>query len=258
MLEKIKLIFEKKSLIWILAVMDLKLRYRNSILGFLWSILEPLFMLLVLYVVFNYILRSDIQNYPLFLLIGIIFWNTFSRGTSMGSNSILARSGIVMTIPLPKIALPFSSVVTSFLMLFFELIIFVVFVIGFQFYPPFSIVYLPLAFVPLFILTLGMSLSLSVLNVMYRDVSYIWTIILQAGFFLTPIIYKMNILPETLQNILIFNPMSHIVIWVQDLTIFGKTPSMESITYTFGSSIIILIIGLVTFSKLQNKMVDKL
>jgi lipopolysaccharide transport system permease protein len=163
-----------------------------------------------------------------------------------------------MTIPLPKIALPFSSVVTSFLMLFFELIIFVVFVIGFQFYPPFSIVYLPLAFVPLFILTLGMSLSLSVLNVMYRDVSYIWTIILQAGFFLTPIIYKMNILPETLQNILIFNPMSHIVIWVQDLTIFGKTPSMESITYTFGSSIIILIIGLVTFSKLQNKMVDKL
>jgi lipopolysaccharide transport system permease protein len=258
MFEKINDIYDKKSLIWILAVTDLKLRYRNSVLGFLWSILEPLFLLLVLYIVFNYILRSDVENYPLFLLIGLITWNTFSRGTSMGSNSILARAGIVLTIPLTKIVLPISSVVTSFLMLFFELTIFVVFMIGFQFIPPISIIYLPLVFIPLFIFTLGMALSLSVLNVLYRDVSYIWTIILQAGFFLTPIIYKINILPETLQEILMLNPMAHIVIWVQDFAIFGQLPSLESVAYTFTSSIVMLIVGLLVFYKLQGKMVDKL
>ena len=253
-----KIIIEKRSLIWFLAVTDLKLRYRNSILGFFWSVLEPLLMLSVLYFVFSFILRSNIENYPLFLLIGLITWNVFSRGTSMGTNSILARAGIVLSIPLPKIVLPFSSVVTSFLMMLFELIVFVAFMIAFQFQPPITALLLPLSLIPLFIITLGISLPLASLNVMYRDFGYIWTVILQAGFFLTPIIYKIEILPETLQEIFMLNPMAHIVTWNQDLTLYGKLPTLESLGYTFGTSIAILLIGYLIFKRYENRVVDKL
>jgi len=253
-----KIIIEKRSLIWFLSVTDLKLRYRNSILGFFWSILEPLLMLSVLYFVFSFILRSNVEDYPLFLLIGLITWNVFSRGTSMGTGSILARAGIVLSIPLPKIVLPFSSVVTSFLMMLFELIVFVAFMIAFQFQPPITALILPLSFIPLFIITVGISLGLSSLNVLYRDIGYIWTVIVQAGFFLTPIIYQIDIFPETVQRILMLNPMAHIVTWNQDLTLYGNLPTLESLGYVIATSLVILIIGFLIFKRYENIVVDKL
>jgi len=254
----LKNIYNKKALIWAFAVTDLKLRYRNSVLGFLWSILEPLLMLTVLYLVFSYILRSDVENYPLFLLIGLISWNVFARGTVMGSNSVLSRGGIVLTVNIPKMILPLSAVITSFLMMLFELLVFAAFLIAFQFLPPTTIAAIPFSFIPLLILTLGFAFFLSVLNVMYRDIGYIWAVIIQAGFFLTPIIYQLDIFPETVQRILLVNPMAHIVIWMQDFTLYDKLPSLESIGYTFGFSIIIFVVGFFVFRRFENKMVDKL
>lgn len=251
-------VYQKRSLIWAFAVTDLKLRYRNSVLGFFWSILEPLLMLSVLFLVFSYLLRSDIENYPLFLLIGLITWNTFSRGTSMATNSILARSGIILSISFPKIIFPLSAVITSFLMMFFEMLVFIGFLIAFQFVPPITALILPLVFIPLFIVTLGIALPLSSLNVMYRDVTHIWNVIVQAGFFLTPIIYKISIFPQEIQNILMLSPMAHIVTWSHDLTLYGILPSVESLAYTIGLSIGIFLLGFIIFRRIENKMVDKL
>jgi len=257
-IEVLRQVYQKRSLIWAFAVTDLKLRYRNSVLGFFWSILEPLLMLSVLFLVFSYLLRSDVENYPLFLLIGLITWNTFSRGTSMATNSILVRSGIVLSISLPKVIFPLSAVITSFLMMLFEMLVFIAFVIAFQFVPPITALILPLAFIPLFIVTLGLALPLSSLNVMYRDVVHVWTVIVQAGFFLTPIIYQMSIFPQEIQNILMLSPMAHIVTWSHDLTLYGILPSMESLGYTFGVSIGIFLLGFVVFRRIENKIVDKL
>jgi len=254
----IKTLYEYRKLVKLFAITDLKLRYRNSILGFFWTVLEPLLMLTVLYFVFSFILRSDIENYPLFLLIGLITWNMFSRGTSMATNSILARSGIVLSVPLPKIIFPLSSVVTSFLMMLFELLVFVGFIVAFQFQPPITALILPLSLIPLFIITVGISLPLASLNVMYRDIGYIWTVILQAGFFLTPIIYKIEIFPETVQRILMLNPVAHIVTWNHDLTLYGTIPTLESLGYTFGTSVVILLIGYLIFKKYEISVVDRL
>ena len=251
-------VYERKSLIWSFAVTDLKLRYRNSVLGFLWSVLEPLFMLTVLYVIFSYVLRSNVENFALFLLLGIILWNTFSRGTSGSSNSMLGRGGLILTIYFPRIILPISSTITSFLMLFFEFLVFAGFLIAFQFLPAWTVVFLPLSLIPLFLITMGMGFFLSVLNVMYRDVGYIWAVILQAGFFLTPIIYRLDIFPESIQNILLINPMAHVVIWAQDAVLFNKMPVIESLSYTFGISISIFLIGYFVFRKFDGRMVDKI
>jgi len=251
-------VFNRRALIWSFAVTDLRLRYRNSVLGFFWSILEPLLMLTVLYFVFSYVLRSDIENYPLFLLIGLIIWNTFSRGTTMASNSVLSRGGIVLTVKFPRMILPLSSIITSFLMMFLELLVFVAFIIAFQFQPPTTALALPLAFIPLFIFTLGISLLLSSLNVLYRDISYIWAVVILAGFFLTPIIYKIDIFPENVQNVLMINPMAHFVTWAQNFTIYGDIPTIESIGYSFGLSIAVLLVGFFVFVRLEDRMVDKL
>lgn len=254
----LKSVLKNKSLIWLFAITDLKLRYRNSVLGFLWSILEPLLMLTVLYSVFTYLLPSNIQHYPLFLLISLITWNSFARGTSMASNSIIARKGVVLTVYLPRMILPVSSVITSFLMMFLEIMVFVGFIVAFQFNPPFTAILLPFVFIPLFLLTLGISYSLAVLNVMYRDISYIWAVIIQAGFFLTPIIYNVNIFPQNLRFLVMLNPMSQIITWSRDFTLYDKTPQIDSLLYTFAVCIGIFMLGYFTFKKLENKMVDKL
>ena len=251
--------FQKnKSLIWTLAVTDLKLRYRNSVLGFFWTVLEPLLMLSVFYLVFSYLLKTDIENYPLFLLLGIILWNSFSRGTTMSSNCILSRGNIVLSVNFSKIVLPISSSITSFLMLSFEFLIFAVFLLVFQFVPSLTTMLLPIVIIPLFLITVGIGMILSVLNVMYRDVGYIWTVILQAGFFLTPVIYMLDILPQELQMVLFFNPLSHILTWARDFVLYGNIPQGESVAYTYIISVIILIIGIFAFRKFQYQMVDKL
>ncbi|MDE1725688.1 MAG: ABC transporter permease [Thaumarchaeota archaeon] len=254
----LKSVYDNRSLIWLLAVTDLRLRYRNSVLGFFWSILEPLLMLTVLYVVFSFILRSNIQNYPLFLLTGLIVWNAFSRGTVMSSNCILARGGIVLNAFFPRIVLPISAVITSFLMMFFEMLVYIAFVIIFHFQSPPVAILVPFSLIPLFLLTLGISLPLSTLNVIYRDISYIWNVIVQAGFFLTPIIYTIDIFPKNIQSIIMLNPMAHVINWVHDFTLFNKIPTFGSIIFTFGVSIIVFVIGYTVFRRLEDTMVDKL
>ena len=201
----------KKSLIRELAILDLKLKYRNSILGFFWSFLEPLLMLAVLYVVFTSIFQSSIEQFPLYLLIGIIMWNMVVRGTTMSVNSIVSRGGLLTQLYLPRSIFATSSTVTATIMLGFELIVFVLFMAIFQFVPPATILLLPLILVMMFVLVLGFSLPLSVLNVYYRDVQFIWGIIMHAGFFAVPIFYTLDMLPENVKKLILLNPMAQLV-----------------------------------------------
>ena len=197
-------VWKKRSLIYNFAISDLKIRYRNSVLGFFWTFLEPLLMLSVLYLVFTNIFKSQIEHFPLYLLLGIIIWNVFSRGTTIAINSILARGSILTQIYFPREIPSLSATVTAFFMLCFELIVFVIFMVVFQLIPSPTIVLLPFVLLLEFILVFGLSLPLSVLNVRFRDTQFIWAVILQVGFFSTPILYRSDILPEFAQRILSF------------------------------------------------------
>ena len=128
-------IWEKRSLIRTFAINDLVIRYKGSVLGILWSLIEPLLMLVILYVIFTHIFKSDIENYALYLLLGIIMWSFFSRSTTMGINSILNRAGIVKQVYFPREILPISSCITAFIMLGIEFGVFFAFVAAFQFVP---------------------------------------------------------------------------------------------------------------------------
>ena len=253
-----KEIWQKKSLIYNFAISDLKIRYRNSVLGFFWTFLEPLLMLSVLYLVFTNLFKSQIEHFPLYLLLGIILWNMFSRGTNLGLNSILTRGKILTQIYMPLEILSISSNLTSFLMMCFELIVFGIFLVVFQFMPPSTIIFLPFILALLFVLSIGISLPLSVLNVRYRDIQFIWSVVLQVGFFLTPIFYKLDILPDYVQKIMYFSPMVQIIDMAHDTVLFNKIPSIESIQTVTAITLLIFFVGYAIFRKMHARIMEEL
>lgn len=254
----LKELWKGKSIIWTFAISDLKIRYRNSILGFFWTVLEPLLMLAVLYVVFTNLFPSSIENFGMYLLLGIILWNTLTRGTEIGLNSILGRSSLVNQIYFPREIPAISASITSFLMLVFEFIVFAIFTVVFRFVPPSTIIYLPLVIVLEFILITSLCLPLSVLNVRFRDTQFIWRLVLQVGFFLTPIFYKLDRLPENIQMILKYSPMTQIVSMAHDVTIYGKMPSVESVQITVTMVSATTLICYMIFKIAKNRVIEEL
>ena len=250
--------WKRKMLIWDLAVMDLKLRYRNSILGFFWTFLEPLLLLLVLYIVFTNIFKSQIQYFPLFLLLGLIIWNMFARGTQFGLNSILSRSGVLSHIYIPREIPPISAALTALIMLTFEMIVFGIFLAIFGLVPSITIVILPLILILEFILVTGLSFPLSLLNIRFRDTQFVWGVLLQAGFFLTPVFYNINILPDRVRHILEFSPMVQIMNMARDAALYDKLPSLESIEISLGMTFLILIVGYGIFRRLSIRIIEEL
>ena len=250
-------IWNYRSIIFLLSINDLKLRYRSSVLGIIWNFLEPLLILTILFFVFSNILKTDIENYPLFLLIGIITFQMFSRTTSMGLDSVLIRAGMISSIKLPVIIFPIASTLTSFYMVIFEFIILAIFMIIFQFIPPMTIVILPALLGLLILLGLGISIPLSVLNIHYRDLRSIWTIVLQAAFFLNPVIYTLDILPESISNILQYSPLAQLITMIRDVTLYGQIPNVFWLSYVVGAISCILVLGLVIFKHYRTNLVER-
>ena len=253
-----KEVWNKRSIIWDFALADLKIRYRNSVLGFIWTLLEPLLILSVLYIVFTNVFKSSIEYFPLYLLLGLIMWNMFVRGTQLALNSIQSRSSIFSQIRLPLEIPPISASLTALIMLSLEMIVFSIFVVAFKFLPPITIIILPLIIMLEFLLILGISLPLSVVNIKFKDIQFIWAIILQAGFFLTPIFYKMDILPEQVQKIVIFNPMVQILNFARDATLYGKLPTSENIAIAIGMTCAIMLIGYIIFKVSSKRIIEEL
>ncbi len=216
-------------------------------------------MLGVLYLVFTNILKSNIVNYPLYLLLGLIMWNMFSRSTSNSLNAIISRRGVVSQIYFPREVLPIATCITTFIMMIFEFGAFAVFMIFFHFIPPYTIAFLPLLLVLLFALSLGISFSLSVGNVYFRDLQYIWNVILQAGFFTIPIIFSLDVYHnEAIKKILYLNPVTGIIDIAHNTMLYGTLPTANELTYTVVLSFIILFFGYAVFRKFESKTIEVL
>ena len=251
-------LWTKKSLIWDFAVTDLKIRYRNSVLGFVWTFLEPLLLLTVLYVVFTNIFKSKIELFPLYLLLSLIMWNMLVRGTQLGLSSIQSRKSILSQIYIPNEIPAISASLTSLIMLSFEMIVFGIFVAVFRFVPPSTISILPLILGLEFILVIGLSLPLSLLNVKFRDTQFVWGIILQAGFFVTPIFYQIDILPKKIQSIIIYNPMVQILNMAHNAVLYGSLPSSNDVAIAVGTTLLVFGVGYVIFRKMSARIIEEL
>ena len=250
--------WKNRGILFNFAISDLKIRYRNSILGVLWSVIEPLLMLSVLYFVFSSMFKFDIPNFPIYLLLGIIIYNCFRNGTTIALNSLTNRTPLLTQIYFPRSIPAISSAITASIMLAIEVGILLIFMVAFQFVPPITMLLLPLVLGLQFMFVVGVCLPLSVLNVKFKDTEFIWGVVLSAGFFLTPIFYQFDMLPEYMQNILQFSPMVQILTMAHHVVLYGMLPTVNSILYAVGSISVITIIGYLIFRKFQAQMVEEM
>lgn len=250
-------IYRHRHLVLRLATTDFKLRYKNSILGFFWSLLEPLFMLIVLYIVFSNLMRVDVEHYQLFLLLGIICWGFFEKGTGMGINSIVGNPSMVKKVYFPREILVMSSCLTALFMTLLEFIVFAGFMVIFRVMPGVDILVAPFIFLIEFILIFGIALALSSINVLYRDIQYIWKVVLQAGFFATPILYQTSMLPAPLVPFLNLNPMARVIEMMRDLVIYNKMIGIGDVLYIMIISLGMLVIGYLIFARIEPRFAEE-
>jgi lipopolysaccharide transport system permease protein len=210
-------LFQYRELIRNLVLKDLKLKYRDSILGFLWSLANPLLLILVYSFVFGHILRGGPANFAYFLMVGILPWNFFAQSLMMSTGSILDNGNLIRKVALPMEVFPVTTVLFNLAQLLFALVVF--FPMAWLFFQ------VPLAwswvgFLPILALhvvfTLGLCFMISTATVFYRDVRHFTEIFLMLIFWLTPIIYDVQSAPATLKTVLYMNPFSYFVLAYQD------------------------------------------
>jgi lipopolysaccharide transport system permease protein len=239
-----------------LAWSDFKLRYKNSALGFFWSLLEPMLMLLVLYVVFSNLMRVQVEHYQLFLLLGIILWNFLDRGTSMSIWGIIGKPSLVQKVYFPRDILILSTCSTALMMTSLEFVVFIIFMAVFRVVPGMAVMYFPILFIFEFLIVLGLSMALSALNVYFRDVQFIWRLIVQVGFFATPILYPITIFPERIRWIVMLNPMALIITMSRDSILYRASPEPLNLAYVALSALTVLALGYFLFDRLEPKFAE--
>lgn len=254
----LKELYDYKNLIWQLAWSEFKLRYKNSILGYFWSLLEPMLMLLVLYVIFTNLMRVQVKYYQLFLLLGIILWNFLSRATTIGMFSVVGKPGMVKKIYFPRDIFVISSCITALLMTIFESLIFIMFMVYFRVPVSANLVYVPLILLCLFIISLGLSLALCALNVFYRDVQFIWQVLLQIGFYATPILYTIDVFSKNLQRFILLNPIARILNSARDTIIYSSPVKTEDLLFMVLSSIVFLLVGYIIFIRFEPRFAEEI
>ncbi len=208
----LKRLFSKKNraLLSELVRTDFKLRYQGSVLGYAWSLLRPLLIFIILYLVFVKFLKlgNGVPHYPVYLLFGIVMWNFFVEMTMQSIGSIVGRGDLIRKIRIPRWMIVFSTSLSALINLGLNLVVVVVFMIinGVGVLSTLPLTILPL--IEIYIFALGVSFFLAALFVRFRDVSYIWEVLLQAGFYITPVLYPLSRIPGlTLQKIILMNPM---------------------------------------------------
>ena len=241
---KISNIFSRRNRILLreLVVTDFKLRYQGSVLGYAWSLLKPLFLFAILYIVFGVLMKlGSVENYPVYLLLGIVLWTFFSEATNQGLSSIVARGDVMRKVSFPKYIIVLSTTISALVNLTLNLVIIAIFMIINGVSLHLSAVMFPLYIIEIYILALGVAFFLSALNVKYRDTGHIWEIVMQAAFYATPIIYPLSVViikSETAAKFLMMNPVAQAV---QDARYSLITHESVTVTSLFGNWLYVLI-----------------
>ena len=236
---------------------DFKVKYKRSVLGVLWSLLNPILMMCVMAIVFTNVFKFSTPgvNYLTYLLTGLTFFNYFSEATNLSMSSVVANFSLINKIYIPKYIFPLSKclfVGINFMLTLIPLYAVIILTgTGLNIYH----IFLPISFIFLFVFTLGVSLILATISVFLRDMFYIYGIVLQILTYMTPIMYDINMLDPRLQMLLKINPLYHIITFARTIILYHQMPSASSFIICSVMSLAALIIGVVLFRKNQDKFI---
>jgi lipopolysaccharide transport system permease protein len=248
-----------RELFFYFAWRDVKVRYKQSILGIGWAILQPFAMMVVFTLFFNKVAKisSGAIPYAIFSYTGLLFWNTFSSALTRSSNSLVQNQSVITKIYFPRIIVPISATIVAFIDFLFAFLVFVGLMIYYHITPGLGgIIFLIPAIVITFMAAAGLGLFLSSVNVKYRDVQQIVPFFIQVGLFLTPVIYPVSLVPERFQWILYLNPMTGVISAMRSLWLHQGTINRSFLAISIASSIILLLVGYRYFKSKEREFAD--
>lgn len=257
-MKALKELWDYHEMIQSLVKKDLTTRYKGSVLGFLWTFINPLFQLLIYSVVFSVIMRVAVDNYAMYLFVALVPWLFCATSIQMGSTCIMAATGLVQKVYFPRIVLPISVVCSNFMnMVFSFIIVFLSLVLTGVGVSPVAFV-LPVIMIIEFFFVLGLVLIFSALTVYFRDLEHILGIIVNAWFYLTPIVYTIDMIPERFLGLMYANPMTSVVLAYRDILYYKQMPHFSTLISTVCFAIAFMVIGYFTFQKLQKRFAEEL
>lgn len=250
-----------------LVITDFKLRYQSSILGYLWSLLRPLMIFLIMYIVFLKFLRFDygVPHSTVYLLAGLVFWYYFNEVTNNGVGAIVGKGDLLRKLNFPKYVIVLAGSFSALINLALNMVVIAVFMMvdGVEVTSR-MLLAIPLV-IEMFVLSLAVGFILSALFVKLRDVSYIWEVLLQGMFYATPIFYPLGVVPEKFAKILMLNPMAQIIQDLRHVMVTPKTPTIASIWGTpyirlvpIGITVVLAVISVYYFRKRSKYFAEEI
>lgn len=252
---RVMVLLKYNNLLKNLVSRDIKVRYRRSVLGMLWTVLNPLLMMVVITIVFSTLFKQNIEHFPIYYLAGSLIFSFNSETTSNALYSIIGNASLMKKVYIPKYLFPLSKIVSGLVNLGFSLIaVFIVMlVLKVEFRP--TLLLLPIPVFYTFLFSTGLGLLLAAVTVFFRDMAHFYGVFVMAWTYFTPIFYPETILSGAALKVMQLNPMYHYVNYMRDLILYGRFPSMKENLICFLIGAVMLTIGLIVFYKKQDKFV---
>lgn len=259
-------IFNYRELLLNLAKKELKVKYKNSVLGFFWSLLNPILMMLVFSFVLGVVFKDPkIDNFPIFFLAGLLPWNFFNNSVQGSTGSIVANAGLIKKVYFPRELLPLSIVLANVVNLLLELGVFLLFIlasawlftprlIAFYRFLPYLIILIP----ALFLFSIGIGLITAAINVYLRDVQHIIGIVLMVLFYATPIIYRLQLVPAAFLPFYKFNPLAVLILSFKNIFYWMQPPTSKMLAFVFLSSLVTFVFGYLFFLRLEGNFAEEI
>ncbi len=258
-MKHLKELFDYREMVYSLVRQDLRGRYKGSVLGFLWTFINPLLQLGVYTLVFSVIMPNNIDKYYLHLFVGLVPWLFFSGSMTGGAACIMSNKDMVKKIYFPREVMPLSYVTSGFVnMLFCFIVIFAVVLFSGVGFNPAALLCLPIIMLVEYIMALGGAMVTSALTVYFRDLEYILGIVTMAWMYLTPVLYPIDWVPEKLRPILNINPMTPVITAYREILYYKRIPEFGNLLWALILGLIVLGIGVLVFNKLQKGFAEEL
>lgn len=234
---------------------DIKVRYRKSFLGMLWTVLNPLLMMIVMTIVFSTLFKSTIDNFPVYFLAGNLIFTLNSEITNNCTYAIIGNASLLKKVYIPKYLFPLSKAGSALVNLMFSLIamFLVMIILRVPFLPTLLLLPIPIAYA--FIFSLGLGLLLSAVTVYFRDIAYFYSVLLLAWNYFTPVFYPIEILPDFARKLMQLNPLYHYIDYMRNLILHGVVPGITENFVCLLMSVMMLVIGVCVFYRKQDNFI---
>ncbi|WP_143311951.1 ABC transporter permease [Carboxydocella sp. JDF658] len=250
-ISEIRELYEYRGLLLNLTKKELSLKYKGSVLGFLWSFMNPLLMMTIYSIVFTTIIRIGIEDFPIFFLGNFLPWTFFQMSVLSCVSSIVYNANLIKKVYFPREVIPLSITIANLINMLLSFIVFLLFLLFFGKSINYSVFFLPIVIIIQFFFTAGLGMLLAALNTFFRDIEHLANVIFFAWFYITPIFFPLSMVPKDYKFMFLINPMTLIITNYTDILYFGKWPSVSNLLISLFLAGFVFLAGYYVFNKLK-------